>query len=111
MILHNDFDCLDQEEEEEITNISEESDSSSMKDPPAPQSRKRTTLPSFCTHQPQSKSHRISANSPPLSPLCLSSSSSSNTPYVYIDHEKTTTLKEIVHERLQQHQQARRLDS
>lgn len=78
-----------------------------MKESPVPQSRKRTTLSSFYNHQPQSKSHRISAHSPPLSPTCLSLSS--HTPYVYIDHEKTTTLQEIVHERLQQ--QARRLDT
>ena len=82
-----------------------------MKESPAPQSRKRTTLLSFFNHQPQSKSNRTSAYSPPLPSTFLSESTSINTPYVYIDHEKTTTLTEIAYERLQQHQQARRIDT
>lgn len=99
------------DKEHGIVTISEESDHQSMKESPAPQSRKRTTLLSFFHHQPQSKSNRTSTHSPPLPSKFLSETTSINTPYVYIDHEKTTTLTEIAHERLQQHQQARRIDT
>lgn len=59
--------------------------------------------------QQQSKSNKTGANTPRLTTTSIPESAPTTTPYVYIDHEKTTTLKDIAHERLQQ-QQARRSD-
>ena len=80
-----------------------------MKESPVQQPRKRALLSLFNYHQ-QSKSNKttISTNNPSTSSALVSESIS--TPYVYIDHEKTTTLKDIASERLQQ-QQARRIDT
>jgi hypothetical protein len=40
---------------------------------------------------------------------CIQELSTAGKSYMYIDHEKTTTLKEITKERLQQH--SRRIES
>jgi hypothetical protein len=64
-------------------------------------------------HQQQHKSNKTGVSNqtnPPVTTTALSESSSSSSttaPYVYIDHEKTTTLKDIAIERLQ----ARRIET
>ncbi|CAF3175849.1 unnamed protein product [Rotaria socialis] len=75
-----------------------------MKESPSQQSCKRALLSFFNPHQ-QSDSNQTNTS---LKTNSISKSLST-APYVYIDHEKTTTLKEIANERLQQ-QQARRIE-
>jgi hypothetical protein len=100
---------LDLPIEVEAPIITQEPDVVSMKESPVQQTRKRA-LRSLFNHHQQSKSNKttISTNNPSTSIALVSESIS--TPYVYIDHEKTTTLKDIATERLQQ-QQARRIDT
>ncbi|CAF2395354.1 unnamed protein product [Rotaria sp. Silwood2] len=77
---------------------------------PVQQSYKRTIL-SFFNHHQQSNSNQtntINRNNSSTTTNSTSKSSSTTVPYVYIDHEKTITLKEIANERLQQ--QARRIE-
>jgi len=99
---------LDLSKELENPIATEEPDITSMKESPVQQSRKRAPLSLFNHHQ-QHKSSKSGANNPPITTSLVSESSSTTAPYVYIDHEKTTTLKEIANERLQQ-QQARRIE-
>jgi hypothetical protein len=86
----------------------------SIKQSPIQQSRKRALLSLFNHHHQHksSKTSTINQNNPSTRDSLISESSSSSSttaPYVYIDHEKTTTLKDIANERLQQ-QQARRVE-
>jgi len=88
-----------------------EPDVESMIQSPVQQSRKRSLFSLFNHHQ-VSKSSKTGANhqtNPPVTTSSVSESSSKTAPYFYIDHEKTTTLKEIANERLQQ--QARRMET
>lgn len=88
----------------------EEPDIESTRDFPVYQSRKRALLSLFNHHYKSSKTGSISQTDQPATTVSVpESSSSTTTPYVYIDHEKTTTLKEIAEERLQQH--SRRIDT
>jgi hypothetical protein len=99
---------LDLSTESETLISTEEPDIELMKESSVQQSRKRAPLSLFNHHQ-QHKSSKTGANNPPVTTSLVSESSSSTTaPYVYIDHQKTTTLKEIANERLQQ--QARRIE-
>ncbi|CAF1106125.1 unnamed protein product [Rotaria magnacalcarata] len=94
----------------EIPIATEEPSIELMKESPFQQTCKRALLSFFNPHQ-QSDSNQINTvnqNNTPLKTNSISKSSST-APYVYIDHEKTTTLKEIANERLQQ-QQARRIE-
>jgi hypothetical protein len=100
---------LDLSKELENPIATEEPDITSMKESPVQQSRKRAPLSLFNHHHQQHKSSKSGANNPPITTSLVSESSSTTAPYVYIDHEKTTTLKEIANERLQQ-QQARRIE-
>lgn len=102
------FTFLDISTEAETPITTEEPDVISMKESPVQQPRKRALLSLFNHHHQQPKSTKTSANNPSTSTTLVSESIS--TPYVYIDHEKTTTLKDIASERLQQ-QQARRIDT
>jgi hypothetical protein len=109
-IFSNSFFFLDFSTEAETPIAMEEPDVVSMKESPVQQPRKRALLSLFNHHQ-QPKSNKISANNPSVPTTTLVPESTSiTTPYVYIDHEKTTTLKDIANERLQQ-QQARRIDT
>ncbi len=83
----------------------------SIKQSPIQQSRKRALLSLFNHHHQHksSKTSTINQNNPSTRDSLISESSSTTAPYVYIDHEKTTTVKDIAYERLQQ-QQARRVE-
>jgi hypothetical protein len=103
---------LDLPVESEISIATKELDIESMKESPVQHPRKRASLSLFNHHHQQHKSSKTGANNqnnPPLTTSLVSQSSSTTGPYVYIDHEKTTTLKEIADERLQQ-QQTRRIE-
>lgn len=91
-----------------------ESNSEPIKESCTQQSCKRAILSFFNPSQESdsNQTNMMSRNNALLSPTTSNSTSkslSSSVPYVYIDHEKTTTLKDIVNERLQQ-QQARRIE-
>lgn len=78
------------------------------------QQRQKRTLSSIFNHPQlsnQSKTQTKNQNNALLTSNSILKTSSTNTPYVYIDHEKTITLKEIANERLLQHQQARRVEA
>ncbi|CAF0778150.1 unnamed protein product [Rotaria sordida] len=96
--------------ESEIPIATDESHIELMKESTVQQSYKRTVL-SCCNHHQQSNSNQtstINRNNSLATTNSISKSSSTTVPYVYIDHEKTITLKEIANERLQQ--QARRIE-
>jgi hypothetical protein len=102
---------LDLSTELEVPISTGEPDIESMKESPVQQSRKRSLLLLFNHHQQHksSKTSTINQNNSPVG-TTLTSESSKTAPYVYIDHAKTTTLKDIANERLQHQQQTRRIE-
>ncbi|CAF0815482.1 unnamed protein product [Rotaria sp. Silwood1] len=97
--------------ESQISIATDEPHIESTKESSVQQSYKRGIL-SFFNHHQQSNLNQTNTinrnNSSPTTNSISKLSSTTTEPYVYIDHEKTITLKEIANERLQQH--ARRIE-